>query len=134
MNFFLIWFLALFSAVFAADSSSSSSSSSTSSSSTQSPTMIWVTGTDADGKLATTESPFSQSQFVENTSTTSVSSGSVGMGSISGEVGKVTTYSQVTITAGGSFAYGSLPGPLRSNMPWKTVIAVGTFVLGVAFI
>ncbi|QWW24491.1 hypothetical protein CA7LBN_003348 [Candidozyma auris] len=85
------------------------------------PTSVWVTGTDANGVLKTTQSRFEQTQFVVETSTTAVPSGAIGLGS-------------VTVSAGGSFAYGAVPGGLRGSMPWVTVGTTLVFVFGVAMI
>lgn len=128
---FIAWLVATFGMVSAATTSSSSSTSTTS---TVKPTSVWVTGTDANGVLKTTQSRFEQTQFVVETSTTAVPSGAIGLGSVSGTVGQVRSYEQVTVSAGGSFAYGAVPGGLRGSMPWVTVGTALVFVFGVAMI
>ena len=91
--------------VTAADETTSSSSSSSSSDNVKtttsiSTTLVWVTGTDASGNLATTQSPYYQSFISFWTEVASPSSASIGLGSISGTVGKIRSYSQTTISQG----------------------------------
>ncbi|EER35979.1 predicted protein [Candida tropicalis MYA-3404] len=90
--------------VSAADETTSSSSSSSSdnvkTTTSISTTLVWVTGTDASGNLATTQSPYYQSFISFWTEVASPSSASIGLGSISGTVGKIRSYSQTTISQG----------------------------------
>lgn len=66
---------------------------------TTSATYVWITTT-VGGQLATISVPYSQS-FMSTYSTANsdaVESGSVGLGSISGSLGGIRSYSQTTIT------------------------------------
>ncbi|SGZ57473.1 CIC11C00000005313 [Sungouiella intermedia] len=96
--------------------SSSSSSTSTLSSLSKSDTTVWVTIT-TNGALATVKTIYTQS-FMSTyiTEVDAPSSGNVGMGSISGNVGSLKEYSKTTITNGGNgnrnFAYGGAAGAL----------------------
>lgn len=81
-------------------SSSSSSSDNVKTTTSISTTLVWVTGTDASGNLATTQSPYYQSFISFWTEVASPSSASIGLGSISGTVGKIRSYSQTTISQG----------------------------------
>lgn len=65
---------------------------------TVSPTLVWVTGTDAAGNLATTQSKYQQEFSTLYGSVPPVPSGQIGMGSLSGVVGEKRTYSTVTIS------------------------------------
>lgn len=93
---------------------SSSSSTSTLSSLSKSDTTVWVTIT-TNGALATVKTIYTQS-FMSTyiTEVDAPSSGNVGMGSISGNVGSLKEYSKTTITNGGNrnFAYGGAAGAL----------------------
>jgi len=95
---------------------SSSSSASTLSSLSKSDTTVWVTIT-TSGALATVKTIYTQS-FMSTyiTEVDAPSSGNVGMGSISGNVGSLKEYSKTTITNGGNgnrnFAYGGAAGAL----------------------
>lgn len=91
-------------------SSSSSSTSSTSSKSTTSQTTVWHTVTSA-GKVYTTKSIFSQTFMSTPSVVSSVSSGKIGLGSLSGTVGGHRSYEQTTISRNdgnfGKYAGGS---------------------------
>ncbi|EGW34290.1 uncharacterized protein SPAPADRAFT_59707 [Spathaspora passalidarum NRRL Y-27907] len=92
-NFFPIFFICI-SLVLAADAPTT----------TASPTLVWVTGTDANGILRTTQSPYTQQFSTFFTSVAAPSSGVIGLGTISGSVGEVRTYDIVTITHNGGGA------------------------------
>ncbi|CCG23105.1 Kre1 protein [Candida orthopsilosis Co 90-125] len=102
----LIYSFFLFLALTTAKTTSTTSSSSTATTTTktsQSNTSVWVTGTDASGITRTTQSVFSQSfksAYTEAEETPS--SGSVGLGSLSGSVGHIRTYDRTTISSGGA--------------------------------
>lgn len=87
----------------------------TSSSLSKSYTTVWVTIT-TNGALATVKTIYSQSFMTTYSSATgTVSSGLEGLGTISGSVGDIRTYSQTTITNGGArnnevAAYGGAAG------------------------
>lgn len=106
MRLLLSYIFFLFcSLVIAADETTSSSSSSSSTGNVKtttsiSTTLVWVTGTDSAGNLVTTESPYYQSFISFWTEVASPSSGSIGLGSISGTVGGIREYSQTTISQG----------------------------------
>lgn len=107
-SFFL--FLAFTTAKTTSSSSTSSSTATKTTKTSQSNTSVWVTGTDASGITRTTQSVFSQSfksAYTEAEETPS--SGSVGLGSLSGSVGHIRTYDRTTISlgdAGGAVAVG----------------------------
>lgn len=89
----------------------------TSSSLSKSYTTVWVTIT-TNGALATVKTIYSQTFMTTYSSATgTVSSGQEGLGTISGSVGEIRTYSQTTITNGGArnnemAAYGGAAGAL----------------------
>ncbi|QBM90689.1 Killer toxin-resistance protein 1 [Metschnikowia aff. pulcherrima] len=94
----ILLFLASFVAAETTETSASSSSSSSSSSiSTVLPTLVWVTGTDQNGVTQTTQSAYTQAFTSFYVSVVSPSSGNVGVGSITGTVGAVRTYTQSTV-------------------------------------
>lgn len=65
-------------------------------------TLIWVTGTDEDGVTRTTQSPYFQSFATLYTGSFEVSSGSIGLGSISGSVGEIRLYEKKTVSEASS--------------------------------
>lgn len=73
-----------------------------SSSTTTAQTTVWRTGTNSEGVTVTTQAIFTPSfrSTYGNSDTTSVLAGTVGMGSLSGTVGKVRSYSHTTISSG----------------------------------
>ncbi|CAK7893245.1 predicted GPI-anchored protein 1 [[Candida] anglica] len=128
-----IVFMMIFSIVHAATTTSSVSASTTS----VEPTMVWVTGTDSLGILRTTQATYSQLFQSLWTSTTTVPAGSVGMGSISGTVGKVRTYSKTTESANGGLPL-SPPGtgwlPAKGTNPIVVSLAACLVALGATLI
>lgn len=85
--------------VFVLGDSSSLSSSSTSTTTTKvSTTLVWVTGTDSAGHTRTTQSAYTQtfSDFYGLLASPSI--GSIGIGSLSGSVGEIRTYSTYEVT------------------------------------
>ncbi|ODV65613.1 hypothetical protein HYPBUDRAFT_7782 [Hyphopichia burtonii NRRL Y-1933] len=98
----LIFFILFPLFVFADDDSSSSSSSEK-----KTTTMVWVTGTDSAGVTKTTQSPFYQSFMTTYTSevvSNEPKLGNIGLGSLSntGNIGKVRSYTKVTISQAGA--------------------------------
>lgn len=89
MKFLLTLFLAF--AVCLAETSSTTSS-------TKTTTLVWVTGTDSAGLTATTQSAYTQKFSSMYTSVATYESGSIGLGSLSGEVGDIRTYDQYTVS------------------------------------
>lgn len=63
------------------------------------PTSIWVTGTDANGNLATTLSEFTQTFQLMYLVEAVPLLGKIGMGSIQGKVGETRTYDTTTVLA-----------------------------------
>ncbi|KAI5969653.1 hypothetical protein CANMA_001316 [Candida margitis] len=111
MNFFsllysFVFFLAFSTAKTTSSSSSESESESASTTSTtasQTKTSVWVTGTDASGITRTTQSVYYQSfksAYTEAEET--YTSGSVGLGTISGSVGNIRHYDRTTISEAGA--------------------------------
>ena len=111
----VIYILFLFaSTILAADKTSSSVS----------PTLVWVTGTDANGKLATTQSIYYQSFMSTYTTAETPSSGSIGLGSISG-MGEIRTYSMTTISQGnGGLSKFNQNGLEMKNLSFVKLIGV----------
>ncbi|KAM9913262.1 hypothetical protein OXX69_001771 [Metschnikowia pulcherrima] len=113
----IVYFYVLFSLGFAATTTTSSSSSSASSSSSVEPTTVWVTIT-TGGALATVQSIWVQSfMSTYSDATSSATSGSMGMGSLSGSVGGVRTYTQSTVN-GGSALYSNSMALLVLFLNW----------------
>lgn len=81
----------------------------TTAASSESPTLVWVTGTDSAGITRTTQSTFYQTFRPSYTETETYASGSIGMGTISGEVGSIRSYTETTISQGGA-------GALKNHM------------------
>lgn len=121
-------FLALTSAETTSSSSSSSSSSSTTTKTSQTNTSVWVTGTDSNGVTKTTQSIYYQtfkSAYTEAQET--ASSGSVGLGSLSGSVGHIRTYDRTTISLAGGAALGvgvGAAGAGRSFITFNSIFAL----------
>lgn len=125
VNSVIYYILFLFaSTILAADKTSSSVS----------PTLVWVTGTDANGKLATTQSTYYQSFMSTYTTAETPSSGSIGLGSISGTVGEIRTYSMTTISQGnGGLSKFNQNGLEMKNLSFVKLIGV-SFIAFISFI
>lgn len=72
------------------------------------PTSIWVTGTDANGNLATTLSRFTQTFRLMWEIEAVPLLGKIGMGSIQGKVGETRTYDTTTIAGAATLLKRSL--------------------------
>lgn len=116
----LLWLLTLFAVASALDFDhyrgaeldrrADTTLSSSSSSSSKSETTVWVTIT-TDGATATVKTIWVQSFMSTYTeATSSAAAGSVGLGSLSGLVGGVRSYSETTITNGGAVVYSGVVG------------------------
>ncbi|KAI5948891.1 hypothetical protein KGF57_005084 [Candida theae] len=133
MNFVgLIYSFFLFIAFTAAETTSSSSSSATTTTTTssQSKTSVWVTGTDANGITRTTQSVYYQSfksAYTEAIETPS--SGSAGLGSLSGSVGHLRTYDMTTISSGGAAAAVDDVAVGRTFMTFNSLFALLCLIL-----
>lgn len=100
--------------------------------STTSVTTAWITLT-LNGKLTTAPTAYSQS-FNSFVTTKSPSKGLIGLGTISGNVGGVRTYTQVTVSANDAAAFGrSFPG-IPSLFGWGTKINVSLLLLTATFV
>lgn len=97
---------------------------------TTSVTLVWATGTNADGVLTTTQSAFSQTFMEIHTTAAPVPSGTIGLGSISGEVGTVRSYARASISSSGSAAFFNAN---RGWIPFLLLIAIPVFGLGLLF-
>lgn len=86
----------------------------TTSSISEKPTMVWVTVI-TNGMLATVQAPFTQSFMSPYPGDYPVASGLIGLGSLSGEVGKIREYGKTTVTDNGAVAIGPKVGG------WKEV-------------
>lgn len=100
MNFFkLIICITSYFALTLALADQDDGNAATTTATTTSATYVWITTT-VGGQLVTISVPYSQSFMTTYTAadTDAVESGSVGLGSISGSLGGIRTYSQTTIT------------------------------------
>ncbi|RLV89746.1 putative GPI-anchored protein 1 [Spathaspora sp. JA1] len=75
---------------------------------TTSQTIVWVTTT-INGQLVTISTYYSQ-KFTTSSADIAVQSGEIGLGTISGSVGGIREYSQVTITPSGGVGSGAGTG------------------------
>lgn len=100
---------------------------------TASPTWVWVTGTDANGNLATTQSKYTQSFASFYSSVAGPSQGSIGLYSISGSVGHIRTYSMADVTATNAAGPVHAPFQIRrlclTNMGLLTLALLGVLLL-----
>lgn len=109
-----------------------------SSSTTTEQTTVWRTGTNSEGVTVTTQAIFSPSfQTTYGISdTTSVPSGTIGMGSLSGAVGKVRSYTRTTISSG-AFSFKTTLSASDRGMGLQSSVLIGllsAFGLYVMFI
>lgn len=65
-------------------------------------TLVWATGTNADGVLTTTQSAYVQTFTSFHDGVASPSSGAIGLGSLTGSVGGIRTYERLTVSAASS--------------------------------
>ncbi|CCE85328.1 Piso0_004916 [Millerozyma farinosa CBS 7064] len=90
-------------------------------------TIAWITTT-SNGVVMTPSVAYKQS-FSSITTTASPSSGSIGLGTISGTVGDVRSYTEVTVSTNNAAAFGrSLPNT-PSFFGWGTKINVFLLLL-----
>lgn len=92
-----------------ADTNTETTGTETTTASSETPTLVWVTGTDSAGITRTTQSTFYQTFRPSYTETETYASGSIGVGTISGEVGSIRSYTETTISQGGA-------GALKNHM------------------
>lgn len=97
-----------------------------SSSTTTEQTTVWRTGTNSEGVTVTTQAIFSPSfrHTYGNSDTASVPPGTIGMGSLSGTVGKVRSYTQTTISSG-SFSFKTTLSASDRGMGLQSSILIG---------
>lgn len=97
-----------------------------SSSSTTAQTTVWRTGTNSEGVTTTTQAIFTPSfrSTYGNSDTTSVLAGTVGMGSLSGTVGKVRSYSHSTVSSG-AFSFKTTLSASDRGMGLQSSILIG---------
>ena len=97
-----------------------------SSSTTTEQTTVWRTGTNSEGVTVTTQAIFSPSfgPTYGSSDTTSVAAGTIGMGSLSGEVGKIGSYSHTTITSG-AFSFKTTLSASDRGMGLQSSILIG---------
>lgn len=90
---------------------------------TTSKTLVWVTAT-TKGRVVTTQSPYRQPFMSTYTTavTDDVKKGSIGLGTIDGQVGKIRTYDHTTISANGG-----------STSPGSTAVMGLAVILGLLF-
>lgn len=86
----------------------------TTSSISEKPTMVWVTVI-TNGMLATVQAPFTQSFMSPYPGDYPVASGLIGLGSLSGEVGKIREYGKTTVTDNGAVAIGPKVGGVERS-------------------
>ncbi len=102
----------------------------TTSASSTSNTLIWVTGTDSAGVTQTTQSIYTQSFRKQySTVTSSVPTGTIGLGTISGSIGTVRVYSTTTIGGGYGFSNMNNFNGILTSMP--NLFSAETVFLGV---
>ena len=112
------------------ETTASSSTSKTSTSSSTSKTLVWVTGTDSNGKTVTTESPFYQLFMSTYTTTTgTVPSGSIGITGDDLLVGKIRKYSSTTISGSGSAIREQLIIGAQKVIGYKIALITSTFLV-----
>lgn len=86
--------------------------------------MVWVTGTNSNGVTLTTESTYYQTFASFYSVLASPSSGSIGLGTISGSVGEIRTYSIATVTATNNANNLKIPGDNQTGVLAKLWVAV----------
>jgi len=97
-----------------------------SSSTTTAETTVWRTGTNSEGVTVTTQAiftPSSRSTYGDS-DTTSMLAGTIGMGSLSGTVGKVRSYSHTTISSG-AFSFKTTLSASDRGMGIQSSILIG---------
>lgn len=124
---FLIFFMALVTMIAAKTSSSST---------TRAQTTVWRTGTNSEGSTVTTQAIFTPSfmSVYNSEDAETVPAGSVGLGSLTGEVGKIRSYTRTTITSGSYSFKSSLTASDRGMGMFSSVLigllsACGLFVM-----
>lgn len=109
-----------------------------SSSTTTEQTTVRRTGTNSDGVTVTTQAIFSPSfgPTYGSSDTTSVLGGTIGMGSLSGTVGKIRSYRQTTISSG-AFSFKTTLSASDRGMGLQSSLLIGllsSFGLYVMFV
>ncbi|CAG89679.1 DEHA2F21538p [Debaryomyces hansenii CBS767] len=97
-----------------------------SSSTTTAETTVWRTGTNSEGVTVTTQAIFTPSfrSTYGDSDTTSMLAGTIGMGSLSGTVGKVRSYSHTTISSG-AFSFKTTLSASDRGMGIQSSILIG---------
>lgn len=97
-------------------------------------TLVWATGTDADGNLATTQSPYTQTFTSFFSELESPSSGNIGLGSLSGKVGQIRSYEHTTISQeNGGISFKSSNSFYLSPVPFFTKMLIGSLMSTLMF-
>lgn len=87
-------------------------------------TLVWVTGTDSNGVTQTTESAYTQTFTSFYTAVELPSSGAISLGTISGSVGAIRTYTMTTINEGNGLTAGTQQSCLLAGIAtliWATL-------------
>ena len=97
-----------------------------SSSTTTAETTVWRTGTNSEGVTVTTQAIFTPSfrSTYGDSDTTSMLAGTIGMGSLSGTVGQVRSYSHTTISSG-AFSFKTTLSASDRGMGIQSSILIG---------
>ncbi|OBA19440.1 hypothetical protein METBIDRAFT_214055 [Metschnikowia bicuspidata var. bicuspidata NRRL YB-4993] len=124
-------FLHIFTLIFASlvAATSSSSSSYTTSTTAATTTLVWVTGTNSNGVTVTTQSAYTQQFTSFYTSVALPSSGSIGIGTESGTVGVIRTYSYTTINGADGMVAGRPTGIFITSIAPLLSAIFGLFML-----
>lgn len=97
-------------------------------STTTAQTTVWRTGTNSEGVTVTTQAIFTPSfmSTYGNDDTESVPAGTIGLGSLSGTVGNVRSYTRTTITANaGGLSFKSILSASDRGMGFHSSVLIG---------
>lgn len=96
-------------------------------STTTAQTTVWRTGTNSEGVTVTTQAIFTPSfmSTYGNDDTESVAAGTIGLGSLSGTVSKVRSYTRTTITDSGAFSFKSTLSASDRGMGFQSSVLIG---------
>lgn len=125
---YFIYFFTLVQLAFSADATTTTATTTTATST--SVTLVWATGTNSLGITTVTQLVFTQT-FMKTYTTAIVtwSSGEIGLGSLSGTVGQIRSYTMTTISqAGGDSLIRGGSGIMNSNGLWISLFVALTLV------
>lgn len=93
-------------------------------------TPVWVTGTDENGQTKTTQSLYTQAFSIEFTTAAPVPSGLIA--AASGNIGKVRSYTHVTVTNGAA-PFTPVPSTFKS-CPKTFMVFIAAFCIGISLL